>query len=102
MRERDAPAHEILSDLRQVVELAPTAPQEYPPDGESREQRPEPAQMCGHASRPANQPIDQQPHFFLLGVSASRPGGPRCYCTPHPCCEGDAAIKACWTRSTER
>src|SRR5580698_9881914 len=56
--EWNAPADEILGDLRKIVELAPAAPHKYPAHRNSRKQRREPHQMSGNALGPADEPID--------------------------------------------
>src|SRR5580698_192433 len=68
--EWDSPADEIFGDLRQIVELAPAAPEKYPTYCNSPKQRREPHEVGGNALGPANEPIDQLPHARLRKFGA--------------------------------
>src|SRR5258708_39752847 len=62
MRKGNAPTNEVFRDLGQVVELAPTAPQEHPTHGDAGKQRRQPRQVLRHAARPVDEPTDEEFH----------------------------------------
>src|SRR6185369_329990 len=80
---RDAEAAEELDDLRQVVQLAPSRPEEDPADGEAGERRRQPREAVGdrvHEAANGERGVDDDVHersFQAASISAAgRERGP--------------------------
>src|SRR6185369_3736927 len=74
---RDAEAAEELDDLRQVVQLAPSRPEEDPTDGGAGERRRQPAEAVGdrvHEAANGERGVDDGVHersFHAASISAA-------------------------------
>src|SRR4029077_10347174 len=72
--QRDSPTDEVLDDLREVTELAPTAPQKHPADRDAGEQWGEPGEVSGDALWPRNQPSDKELHASCVAAATHAAG----------------------------